>query len=307
MKIIAAGVTTRSRRSASAAPLYGFALLAALLATAREPRAQDKSFLWKVQSDKNAIYILGSIHYLKKESFPLKKTIENVFSAANKIVLEVDLKTATPEKAQEITLEKGLYRDGTTLQQNIDPATYTLVMRRAKELGVDVRALTSLKPWLVAMTLTSLKLQKLGFDSNYGVDRYLAERAKTSGKTTSGLETLEFQIGLLDQLSPRDQEAMLRQGLKDLNLLDHGVAPVVQSWTKGDVGSLEELLLGGMREYPEVYQNVIVERNRRWLPEIEKLMAQDENVLLVVGAAHLVGKDGVIESLKARGYAVEQM
>jgi uncharacterized protein len=307
MKIITARIMTRSRRSASAVLLYGFAVLAALVATAQEPRAQDKSFLWKVQSDKNAIYILGSIHYLKKESFPLKKAIENVFSAAKKIVLEIDLKTATPEKAQQITLEKGLYRDGTTLQQNIDPETYTLVVRRAKELGVDVRALTSLKPWLVAMTLTSLKLQKLGFDSNYGVDRYLAERAKTSGKTTGGLETLEFQIGLLDQLSPRDQEAMLRQGLKDLNLLDHSVAPVVQSWTKGDVGSLEELLLGGMREYPELYQNVIVERNRRWLPEIEKLMAQDENVLLVVGAAHLVGKDGVIELLKARGYAVEQM
>ena len=298
---------TRSRRSAAAALLQGFAVLAALLATAQELRAQDKSFLWKVQSDKNAIYILGSIHYLKKDSFPLKKTIENAFSAANKIVLEIDLKTATPEKAQQITLEKGLYRDGTILQQHIDPETYTLVVRRAKELGVDVRALTSLKPWLVAMTLTSLKLQKLGFDSNYGVDRYLAERAKTSGKTTGGLETLEFQIGLLDQLSPRDQEAMLRQGLKDLNLLDHSVAPMVQSWMKGDVGSLEELLLGGMREYPELYQNVIVERNRRWLPQIEKLMAQDENVLLVVGAAHLVGKDGLIESLKARGYAVEQM
>jgi uncharacterized protein YbaP (TraB family) len=306
MKIVTSGKVSRGRARA-AALFYGFAVLTALLATLQEPHAQDKSFLWKVQSDKNIIYILGSIHYLKKENFPLKKTIENVFSGAKKVVLEIDLKTATPEKVQQITLEKGLYRDGTTLQQNIDPETYTLVARRAKELGVEPRAMTSLKPWLVAMTLTSLKLQKLGFDSSYGVDRYLAERAKTSGKMTGGLETLEFQIGLLDQLSPRDQEAMLRQGLKDLDLLDQSVAPVVQSWIRGDVDSLEELLLGGMREYPELYQKLIVERNRRWLPQIEKLVGQNENVLLVVGAAHLVGKDGVIESLKARGYAVEQM
>ena len=298
---------TPSRRSAAATLFYGFAVVVALLATAQEPRAQDKSFLWKVQSDTNSIYILGSIHFLKKENFPLKKTIEDVFAAVKKVVLEIDLQTATPEKAQQITLEKGVYRDGTTLQQNVEPETYNWVARRAKELGIDARAMNSLKPWLAAMTLTTLKLQKLGFDSSYGIDRYLAERAKTSGKKTGGMETLEFQIGLLDQLSARDQEAMLRQGLKDLDLLDQSVAPVVQSWMRGDVASLEELLLSGMREHPAMYQKVIVERNRRWLSQIEKLMAQGEHVLLVVGAAHLVGKEGVIELLKARGYAVEQM
>jgi uncharacterized protein YbaP (TraB family) len=298
---------TPSRRSAAATLFYGFAVAVALLAAAQEPRAQDKSFLWKVQSDTNSIYILGSIHFLKKENFPLKKTIEDVFAAVKKVVLEIDLQTATPEKAQQITLEKGVYRDGTTLQQNVEPETYNWVARRAKELGIDARAMNSLKPWLAAMTLTTLKLQKLGFDSSYGIDRYLAERAKTSGKKSGGMETLEFQIGLLDQLSARDQEAMLRQGLKDLDLLDRSVAPVVQSWMRGDVASLEELLLSGMREHPAMYQKVIVERNRRWLSQIEKLMAQGEHVLLVVGAAHLVGKEGVLELLKARGYAVEQM
>ena len=282
-------------------------LLLAPLAVSGQPSLQEKSFLWKVRSEKNSIYILGSIHFLKKESYPLKQSIEQAFDAVSKLVLEIDLQSATPEKTRQVTLEKGLFRDGTTLQQNVDKETYALTERRARELGIDLRAMNPLKPWLVALTLTTMKLQKLGFDPNYGVDRYLTERAKRSGKSTGGLESLEFQIDLLDGLSRRDQEMMLRETLKELDQLDKGVEQLVQSWTKGEVGPVEEWLLAGMREYPEVHVKVIVERNRRWLPQIEKMIAQGENAIVVVGAAHLVGREGVIELLKQRGYTVEQL
>ncbi len=297
----------RGRPRRIAGILCALLLLLAPLAGSGQAGAQEKSFLWKVRSEKNSIYILGSIHLLKKESYPLKQSIEQAFDAASKLVLEIDLQSATPEKTRQVTLEKGLFRDGTTLQQNVDEETYDLTERRAREVGIDLRAMNPLKPWLVALTLMTVKLQKLGFDPNYGVDRYLAERAKRSGKSTGGLESLEFQIGLLDGLSRRDQEMMLRETLKELDRLDQGVDQIVQLWLKGDVGSLEEWLLAGMREYPEVYAKVIVERNRRWLPQIEKMIAQRENAIVVVGAAHLVGREGVIELLKQRGYTVEQL
>ena len=287
--------------------LCALLLLLAPLAGSGQASAQEKSFLWKVRSEKNSVYILGSIHFLKKESYPLKQSIEQAFDAVSKLVFEIDLQRATAEKTRRVTLEKGLFRDGTTLQQNVDKETYDLAERRAREVGIDLRAMNPLKPWLVALTLTTMKLQKLGFDPNYGVDRYLTERAKRSGKSTGGLESLEFQIGLLDGLSRRDQEMMLRETLKELDQLDKGVEQLVQSWMKGEAGSVEEWLLAGMREYPEVYAKVIVERNRRWLPQIEKMIAQGENAMVVVGAAHLVGREGVIELLKQLGYTVEQL
>jgi len=287
--------------------LCALLLLFAPVADFGQASAQEKSFLWKVRSEKNSIYILGSIHFLKKESYPLKKSIEQAFDAVSKLVLEIDLQSATAEKTQQLTLEKGLFRDGTTLQQNVDKETYDLAERRARELGIDLRAMNPLKPWLVALTLTAMKLQKLGFDSNYGVDRHLAERTKRSGKSTGGLESLEFQIGLLDGLSRRDQEMMLRETLKELDQLDKGVEQLVQFWMKGEVGSVEQWLLAGMREYPEVYAEIIVKRNRRWLPQIEKMIAQGENTMVIVGAAHLVGREGVIELLKQLGYTVEQL
>lgn len=269
--------------------------------------AQEKSFLWQVRSNKSQIYILGSIHFLKKDNYPLKNAIEKAFDGSHKLVFEIDLKNADHATVQHLTLEKGAHRDGVTLQQEVSPETYSLAEKRAKELGIEIRALSPLKPWLVALTLTALKLQKLGFSPSSGVDRYLAERAMKSGKPTAGLETAAFQIGLLDRLSRREQEAMLRQTLTEMELVDKGLERIVRSWASGDVDALEELLLSGMRGYPEVHQKIIVDRNRLWLPQIEKMLEESETTLVVVGAAHLVGKEGVVELLKARGYTVEQL
>jgi uncharacterized protein len=282
-------------------------LLVALFAWVGESRAQGKSFLWQLQSGKGDIYILGSIHLLKQENYPLNQAIERAFDRTKKLVLEIDLKSADSETVQRLTLEKGLHRDGKTLQQNISAETYSLAAKRAQELGVDIRALSPLKPWIVALTMTSLQLRKLGFDVNSGVDRYLAGRAAKAGKPTAALETAAFQIGLMDQLSAGDQESMLRQSLREMDLLDKGLDQIVRSWAAGDIHGLEKLLLDAMREYPAVHQKIIVDRNRRWLPEIERLIEQGESALVVVGAAHLVGKEGVIELLKARGYTLEQM
>ena len=192
------------------------------------------------------------------------------------------------------------------MEQNVEPDIFQLATRRAAELGIDPQVLKPMKPWFVALTMMAIKFQQLGLDANLGVDRYLAERAKNSGKPTSGLETLEFQLGLLDQLPRRDQEMMLRETVTELDLLDKNMEQIVQSWLKGESASLEALLMAGMKEYPELHQKIIVERNRRWLPQIEKIIGQGGGAMVVVGAAHLVGQDGVVEMLKNRGYEMEQ-
>jgi hypothetical protein len=268
--------------------------------------AQEKTLLWKVSNDKHSIYLLGSIHYLKKENFPLHKAILTAFNASKRLVLEVDLSRISPDAAQRVTLEKAMYRDGQTLQQNVSEETYQLAEQHAAKLGIDMKIMGPMKPWFVALTLLAIKFQQIGLDPNLGVDHYLAERAKASGKATSGLETLEFQVGLFDQLSKRDQESLLRETVGEMELLVTNINQIVQSWLNGDSDSLEALLLGGMKEYPELHEKIIVDRNRRWVPQIEKILAQDGDAIVVVGAAHLVGKDGVIEMLKARGYRLEQ-
>jgi uncharacterized protein len=277
-----------------------------LAVLAGQVNAQEKSFLWKVSSDQSSLYILGSIHLLNKESYPLKKSIEDAFEQSKKLVLEIDLPRANAEKMQQLVLQKSVSRDGTALHQNVSSDTYDRVARRAKELGIDIRILSPLKPWVVAMTMAAVKLQTLGFDPKLGIDRHFAERAKQADKPTDGLETAEFQLNLFDQFSPREQELLLRQSMNEMDHVERNVSEIVQAWKGGDIGAVEKHLLTGMRDHPEIHRKVIDDRNRRWLPQIENLLARGENALVVVGAAHLVGKNGVIELLKSRGYSVEQ-
>jgi uncharacterized protein len=276
------------------------------VALARQLGAQEKSFLWKVDSHQNSLYILGSIHLLNKEAYPLKQSIENAFEQTNKLVLEIDLRSANSDKVQQLMLQKGASTDGTVLHQNVSKETYESVAMRAKELGIDIRLLNSFKPWIVATTMAAVKLQQLGFDAKLGIDRYFADRAIRSNKPTGGLETAEFQLGLFDRFSAKDQELLLRQSMNEMDHLERNVAEIVRAWKSGDVRSLEEHLLAGMRDYPEIHQKVIEDRNRRWLPQIEGMLSRGENALIVVGAAHLVGTNGVIQLLKSRGYRVEQ-
>lgn len=283
--------------------LLGLGLSVAL---AGQLSAQEKSFLWKVDSHQNSLYILGSIHLLNKEAYPLKQSIENAFEQTNKLVLEIDLRSANSDMVQQLMLQKGASTDGTVLHQNVSKETYESVAMRAKELGIDIGLLNSFKPWIVATTMAAVKLQQLGFDSKLGIDRYFADRAIRSNKPTGGLETAEFQLGLFDRFSAKDQELLLRQSMNEMDHLERNVAEIVRAWKSGDIRSLEKHLLAGMRDYPEIHQKVIEDRNRRWLPQIEGMLSRGENALIVVGAAHLVGTNGVIQLLKSRGYRVEQ-
>ena len=204
-------------------------------------------------------------------------------------------------------LMKGLYAGGTTLKDHIAEKTYASAAKEMKELGVDVAAFNQFKPWLTAITLTALKLQKLGFDPKQGIDQYFYRKAKNENKEVDRLETLEFQIDLFDGMPERTQEMMLVQTLKDISTMEKEVEAIIKAWASGDVKAMESALLQSMREYPEVYQRLVSDRNRGWIPKIESYLSQSENYLIVVGAGHLAGKDSIIEMLKAKGYSVEQL
>jgi uncharacterized protein YbaP (TraB family) len=281
------------------------ALLIVAFGHTAHANAQTKNTLWRVAAGEKTAFLLGSIHFLQKSSYPLNPVIEQAFDSSKRLVLEIDLNA--PEKTQAIAFQRGVYRDGTTLRDHISSESYALTEREGKELGLDMQMLAGVKPWLVTFTMLALKLQKLGFDPNYGVDRYFADRAQRAGKITSGLESFDFQIGLVDSLSTREQEAMLLQTIKEIDGLDNVLNQIVQAWTKGDLAALEELLNGSKNDFPDLHEKLIAARNRRWLSQIDKIMEQDGTALIVVGAGHLVGKEGVVELLKQRGYRVEQL
>ena len=297
---------TKFRRVGAAFLVCSIFLAHALLYAQERQKVSSKSFLWKVQSKKNAVYILGSVHFLKKEHYPLPKAIEDAFADAKRLVLEIDIEGLGLEITQRMML-KAIYDNGKTLQESISKEAFTLAGKRAKELGLDIYMLNQFEPWYVALTLATLKLQNLGFNPNYGVDKYFSMKAKETGKEIASLETLEYQIDLFDRMSPATQELLLLQTLRDLDVMEKEFNRIIGAWAGGDAKTLEALLLKSFREFPEIHQKLVSERNRNWLHKIENFLAHNENFIVVVGAGHLVGKDGVIELLKEKGYLVEQL
>jgi uncharacterized protein YbaP (TraB family) len=204
-------------------------------------------------------------------------------------------------------LQRSMLPANTTLDAVISPASFALVSKRAAELGLPAEPLKRFKPWALALMLASLEWQKAGFDGELGLDRYLYDQARTAGKRIQGLETAEFQISRFDDL-PLDQQArLLAETLEDLDHEMANLTTLVDAWKAGDVSQVERLVLDDVKEEPWMYQRLLVERNRMWMPKIEQLFARPRPAFLAVGAAHLVGPDGLLALLQAKGYRVEQL
>jgi len=267
---------------------------------------QATSCLWSVTSGQNTIYLLGSVHVLKQENYPLHDKINQAFDAASHLVFEVNLDELSSPRTQKHSLMKGLYTDGRTLQDTISPKSFALAKTKLKTRGYNIETFTLMKPWMLATTITILELQKLGFGTDHGVDQHFFQRAKTQGKTVEGFETVEFQLNLFDGLSASTQEQFLLQTLAEMNILEQQTRQLVNAWTDGQIEGLE-VMLENMKNFPEVYEALITRRNNNWLPQIESYLQKHETTMIVVGTLHLLGKQGLLAMLNEKGYIIQQL
>jgi len=269
--------------------------------------ADAKTFAWKVAGKGGAVYLVGSVHLLSSDFYPLPPSLDAAYKDSDLLLEEVDMAELTDPVSQMALLSKGMLPSSTPLDTVISPATYALLTKRAEALGVPAAPFKMLKPWMAALTLVQLEWQQAGFDPQLGLDKHFYDRAKADGKTTQGLETSEYQVSRLDGLSMEQQERLLAESVKELDEERANMKKLVDGWRAGDVAAVERIVLSELKAEPALYQRLLVERNRNWLPKIEALFARPRRALVVVGAAHLVGPDGLIAALKAKGYTVEQL
>jgi hypothetical protein len=285
-------------------------LVAATAAAAAYPaaaqRASGRSFLWKVQSGENLLYLAGSIHALDQSAYPLAAAFESAFEASGTLVEEIDLAEAESLAAAPMLLTRGMYLDGRRFDGTVSADTASLVAARVQQAGLPPEMIQRMKPWMVMLTLTALEAQRAGLDPLLGLDKHFFDRAKAAGKSIVGLETAESQIDRLDRMPAALQEQLLRSTLEDLDAQRESFKTLLTAWQRGDAASIEKILFAAFTDYPAAYASLIVERNQNWIPQIEACFARSRPCLVVVGAAHLVGPDGLLALLQARGYAIEQ-
>jgi uncharacterized protein YbaP (TraB family) len=268
----------------------------------------EKTFLWKVQSKTTTVYILGSIHFMKKEMYPLNKKIEDAFDKSQILAVEANVNDVSKIDIQKL-LETAFYTGNDTLENHVSKETYELVKREFEGLGFPILVINKQKPWILALTLTSLELAKSGYDPEYGIDIHFLSEA-SGRKEIKELESIDYQINLLSGFSDMDQEAFLLYTLKDLNSLDTEVDQLIRTWKTGDAKGMESLLIKSLHEDQKltlVYGKLLYERNRNMVSKIEGFLKTAETYFVIVGAGHLVGDKGIIEMLRKKGYLVEQI
>jgi hypothetical protein len=304
-------VTFKQRRAQSF--LIGILILLAALWTSVNPAFAQagaqakKDFMWAVKTPKATVFLLGSLHLLKADAYPLDKNIEAAYTSCKKIVFEADIDGAKDQAFQSKLVALGLYTEGQTLQQNISKETYSLLEKKANAMGIPMAQLNPLKPWLCASAITGLTLMRMGFDPNYGVDVYFFDKAKKDGKEKLFLETLEFQMKLFTELPDKEGDALLRQTLKELEVTETMLPDMVNAWKTGDAARLDTIMSKSFQGLPDIYNRFVVQRNKAWISTIEQLIARGGNTMVVTGAAHLVGSDNLLQLLQGKGYTIEQV
>jgi uncharacterized protein YbaP (TraB family) len=281
--------------------------LAALFAAGVVHAAEDPGtvFMWKVHRGETSVYLLGSIHALKAEAYPLPEIIVSAFDEAQVVVFEVDLDEMNGAALQ--MLAAGSLEAGQTLEQVLGPALWIEVGAAAADAGLDPSMLQFMKPWMAALSVAAVELTAAGYLPSYGLDSHFSELAKEEGKERVALETVEYQIGLFADFTPDESTEFLRYTLSDLKSIGPVLDALYRHWLVGEVEPVEALLGSEFQEFPDLYSTLITDRNLRWMDRIEELLAGERDAMVVVGALHLVGEQGLVALLRQKGYVVDQM
>ena len=297
------------RRALLSLPLSACLLLSA--AHAEPPAAPAaRPLLWKVSDADNSVYLLGSFHLLKQDDYPLPAEVDRAFDAAESVLFEVDPAEMTAPETM-VTMQKYMaYEDDTRLSTALPPATLKKLEKLVTATGGSLAAIERSEPWAISLGLVLGITQSMGFRPDLGVDRHLMERAAKAGKPTGGLETVDDQFRALDSVPHSEQAKGLDEFLDDPMKMMREMGELHDAWRVGDLARLEEGMRAEMAvKTPETYRLVNVDRNRAWLPQVERRLTAPgtDDTLVVVGALHLLGEDGLVEALRARGYTVERL
>lgn len=293
------------------APVVAYTTLVGSHANAHAPSpSPPRPLLWKVSGHDSNVYLLGSFHLLKKNDYPLSSDLDHALADAESFAFEIAPDALTDPQLPARMARLALGDAKTSLPASVPAAVLGRLHARMESLGLPPAQLDHFKPWFVDVTLVSALAKTLGYSPDDGLDRVLMARAKALGKPASGLETVDVQLAALDGTPASEQVVSLNEITDEHEDLKARFDELHGAWRSGDVPALERLTREDMQlKTPETYRVVDVERNRAWMPKIEAMLRAPvgHDTLVIVGALHLIGPDGLVQQLQARGYRVQRI
>lgn len=270
-------------------------------------QALAQSSVWLATKGDNKVYLGGTIHMLRPNDYPLPSAYETAYRAADNLYFEIDIDLMNDPAGQLSMLQRLMYTDGRTLQSVLTAEAYQTLTDYVAKFSMPMMMLQNMKPGMLMSTLELLEFQIRGFTPE-GVDVHFHQRAKADGKSIYAFETVDEQIGFIETMGEGEESEYVLLSLRDLEKIDSDIESMISIWRNGASDGLVELFVEDMEQNtPGVYQSLLLDRNHKWMPILEAMFDDADTELVLVGVAHLVGDDGLVELLRARGYQVEQL
>lgn len=281
--------------------------VATLLALFMFSSAQADSSVWRVTSGNNTVYLGGTVHLLRPSDYPLPEEYDRAYSASEELYFETDLSSMGDISVQTQMLQMLTYNDDRSLKTVLNKEAYNALSEYTAQIGMPMMMMEKFKPGMVVSTLQVLEFQRIGFTPQ-GVDAHFNTRAMADSKSLGALETITDQIGFLASMGEGNESEFIMMSLQDLAETNQLMDEMIQAWRDGDIGKLNEMFIVDMREQaPDLYDSLLRLRNLNWLPQVEQMLRDSDTEFVLVGAAHLVGQDGLLELLRDKGYQVQQL
>jgi uncharacterized protein YbaP (TraB family) len=281
------------------------ALAAAALAVIVAGKAGAEPALWQVTGGQGTVWLFGSVHLLPEGGFSVGGDLAKAIEGAKRVCMEIDPNANDEAAKTSITLARAIDPKGRDLFELLGPDA-DRVRAKAADADVPLDALAPFEPWFAGITVSVMALQAHGYDVEHGVEQVIEAAAAKGGKGGCGLETLDGQLGLLDGLPANLQAEILMQAIDEAADVDELIGPMLEAWRAGDEAGLEKSLEEDFDGYPELADALIYRRNALWADQVSDMLRDGDDVLIVVGAMHLVGDRGLPALLEQRGYKVER-
>jgi hypothetical protein len=277
----------------------------ALLASLVLGNAHADPALWSVTGASNTVYLFGSVHLLPEGGFAIDGALAGAYRDAEQVCFEVDSSRLDEATTTSITLARAIDPEGRNLFELLGSSA-DRARSTAAAAGIDIAPFAPFEPWFAGLTISVMALQQHGYDVEHGVEQVIEAAASRDDKARCGLETLDFQLGMLDGMPADLQEELLLQSLEEASRVDEVIQPMLAAWRAGDERALVRSLEDDFEGYPQLEEQLITARNERWAGLVGDMLEEDGDILLVVGALHLVGDRGLPALLRKRGFEVRR-
>ena len=272
-----------------------------------KPKTTGPSCVWEVELGGNRIYLAGTIHLLREKDYPLPDVFEEAYKNSSKLIFELPPDSEGNGEVVQRMRKLGAYPASEDLGSHLSPEAYKRVMAWADKNDFPTETIRHFRPWFLSLTIAAVEYQRLGATPDHGLDTYFEKRAATDDKAGAGLESVEYQLTLFTGLPEKLQEALLVQTLDEVETMQKDFEDLLGAWRSGDMEALQKFLFRDADKFPELMEVFLNKRNKAWVGPLEKYLKNGEHIMVLVGAGHLGGKNGLLELLKQKGCTVRQL